>query len=151
MSTSSTTCCPSPAPWPILQTPVCPPLAAAFFVIRNKANIRYRRRYSRPVDNATGLRCDQTIVLTGTQTADRYPQPLRRIKYRDPQTHTTFEFLTNHFTLHRYRGGVDCRLTTETVQIRRDYHLIAMIHILYIKRSNILNQLLFCTIYVSCT
>ena len=90
-------------------------LAAAFFVIRNKANIRYRRRYSRPVDNATGLRCDQTIVLTGTQTADRYPQPLRRIKYRDPQTHTTFEFLTNHFTLpaftitelYRYRWRVE--------------------------------------------
>ena len=74
-------------------------LAAAFFVIRNKANIRYRRRYSRPVDKSTGLRCDQTIVLTGVHTPSHYPQPLRRISYRDPQTQTTFEFLTNHFTL----------------------------------------------------
>ena len=74
-------------------------LAAAFFVIRNKSNIRYRRRYSRPVDKITGLRYDQTIVLTGANTAHRYPQPLRRIQYRDPQTHTAFEFLTNHFAL----------------------------------------------------
>ena len=90
-------------------------LAAAFFVTRNKANIRYRRRYSRPVDKTTGLICDQTIVLTGARTAERYPQPLRRISYRDPQTHTTFEFLTNHFALpahtvtelYRYRWRVE--------------------------------------------
>ena len=73
--------------------------AAAFFVIRAKSNTRYRRRYSRPVDKATGLLCDQTIVLTGAHSATCYPQPLRRIKYRDPQTHKTFQFLTNHFAL----------------------------------------------------
>ena len=90
-------------------------LAAAFFVIRNKANIRYRRRYSRPVDKSTGLRCDQTIVLTGVHTPSHYPQPLRRISYRDPHTQTTFEFLTNHFALpahtitelYRYRWRVE--------------------------------------------
>ena len=74
-------------------------LAAAFFVIRNKANICYRRRYSHQVNRATGLICDQTIVLTGKHTPAYYPQPLRRIAYRDPQTRTTFEFLTNHFAL----------------------------------------------------
>ena len=90
-------------------------MAAAFFVVRNKSNICYRRRYSRPVDKTTGLRCDQTIVLTGVHTPSHYPQPLRRISYRDPQTHTTFEFLTNHFTLpaqtitelYRYRWRVE--------------------------------------------
>ena len=90
-------------------------MAAAFFVIRNKANIRYRRRYSRPVDKSTGLRCDQTIVLTGVHTPSHYPQPLRRISYRDPHTQTTFEFLTNHFALpahtitelYRYRWRVE--------------------------------------------
>ncbi|MDE0154401.1 MAG: IS4 family transposase [Gammaproteobacteria bacterium] len=90
-------------------------LAAAFFVIRNKANIRYRRRYSHPVDKTTGLICDQTIVLTGTNTPAYYPQPLRCIKYRDPHTQTTFEFLTNHFALpahtitelYRYRWRVE--------------------------------------------
>ena len=90
-------------------------LAAAFFVIRNKSNICYRRRYSRPVDKSTGLRCDQTIVLTGVHTPSHYPQPLRRISYRDPHTQTTFEFLTNHFALpahtitelYRYRWRVE--------------------------------------------
>ena len=90
-------------------------LAAAFFVIRNKSNICYRRRYSHQVNRATGLICDQTIVLTGKHTPAYYPQPLRCIKYRDPHTQTTFEFLTNHFTLpaltitelYRYRWRVE--------------------------------------------
>ena len=50
-------------------------MAAAFFVIRAKSNTRYRRRYSRPVDKATGLVCDQTIVLTGAKSATHYPNP----------------------------------------------------------------------------
>ncbi len=54
----------------------------AFFVIRAKSNTRYRRRYSRPVDKATGVKCDQTIVLTGVTSSKDYPQPLRRVKYR---------------------------------------------------------------------
>ena len=90
-------------------------MAAAFFVIRAKSNTRYRRRYSRPVDKATGLVCDQTIVLTGAKSATHYPQPLRRIKYHDPQTHKTVDFLTNHFALpahtitelYRYRWQVE--------------------------------------------
>ncbi len=89
--------------------------AAAFFVIRAKSNTRYRRRYSRPVDKATGLLCDQTIVLTGVHSVTNYPQPLRRIKYRDAQTQTTCHFLTNHFALpaqtitelYRYRWQVE--------------------------------------------
>lgn len=54
--------------------------AGAFFVIRAKSNTQYRRRYSQPVDKSGGLRCDQTIVLTGVNSATNYPQPLRRIK-----------------------------------------------------------------------
>ena len=73
--------------------------AGAFFVIRAKVNTQYRRRYSRPVDQSTGLRCDQTIVLTGVQTATDYPQPLRRITYHDHQTGKRFNFLTNNFAI----------------------------------------------------
>jgi hypothetical protein len=73
--------------------------AGAFFVIRAKSNTQYRRRYSRPVDQTTGLRCDQTIVLAGVKTATDYPQPLRRIKYHDHQTGKTFNFLTNNFAI----------------------------------------------------
>jgi hypothetical protein len=73
--------------------------AGAFFVTRAKANLQYARRYSHPVDKTTGLRCDQTIVLTGPKTATRYPLPLRRIRYTDPETGKRLVFLTNDFTL----------------------------------------------------
>ncbi|MYE87076.1 MAG: IS4 family transposase [Gammaproteobacteria bacterium] len=71
----------------------------AFFVIRAKSNTKFRRRYSRPVDKSTGLLCDQTVVLTGVKTKDNYPQPLRRVRYRDPETGRTFNFLTNNFAV----------------------------------------------------
>jgi len=69
--------------------------AGAFFVTRAKRNLRCARRYSQPVDKATGLRCDQTIVLTGPKTAALYPLPLRRIRYTDPETGQRLVFLTN--------------------------------------------------------
>jgi transposase len=73
--------------------------AGAFFVTRAKANLQYARRDSRPIDKTTGLRCDQTIVLTGPKTATLYPMPLRRIRYTDPDTGKRLVFLTNDFTL----------------------------------------------------
>lgn len=74
-------------------------IASAFFVIRAKANLKFRRLYSRPVDKDTGLRCDQTVVLTGFYSAQYYPDKLRRIKYYDAETNKRFVFLTNNFSL----------------------------------------------------
>ncbi len=71
----------------------------AFFVVRAKRNLAYARRASRPVDKTTGLRSDQTIVLTGPKTSQEYPVPLRRISYVDAETQKRFVFLTNNFTL----------------------------------------------------
>ena len=71
----------------------------AFFVTRAKANMQYNRRYSHPVNKETGLRCDQTITLTGFYTGKHYPDVLRRIKFYDVQTQKTFVFLTNNFSL----------------------------------------------------
>ena len=71
----------------------------AFFVIRAKSNLKYRRRASRAVDKSAGLRCDQSIVLTGVKISQSYPQWLRRIKYHDLKTGKTFDFLTNNFVL----------------------------------------------------
>ncbi len=71
----------------------------AFFVTRAKTNLQFVRRYSHPVDKATGLQCDQTIALTGPKTATLYPLPLRRIRYTDPDTSKRLVFLTNDFTL----------------------------------------------------
>ncbi len=73
--------------------------ARAIFVTRAKKNTALRRRYSRPVDEPTGLICDQTVVLTGARTQQDYPAQLRRIRYRDPETGKVYTFLTNDFTL----------------------------------------------------
>ncbi len=89
--------------------------AGGFFVIRAKSNTKYRRRYSHPVDKQIGLRCDQTIALTGLKTSKAYPLPLRRVKYYDKKTEKTFNFLTNNFAvqpftiaeLYRYRWQVE--------------------------------------------
>jgi IS4 transposase len=73
--------------------------ASAFFVTRSKSNLDFRRIYSHPVDKATGLRCDQTIQLTGTESAKHYPTPLRRIRFFDAEKNQRLGFLTNHFLL----------------------------------------------------
>ena len=70
----------------------------AFFVTRAKSNTSTRRRYSRKVDKSTGLRCDQTVVLTSFYPKKEYPDQLRRVKYYDAETKKRFVFLTNHFT-----------------------------------------------------
>jgi len=74
-------------------------LASAFFVIRAKSNLKYRRIYSNPVDKSIGLRCDQIGVLTGFYSVQHYPDKLRRIKFIDPKTNKTLVFLTNNFSL----------------------------------------------------
>jgi IS4 transposase len=72
-------------------------LAGAYFVIRAKENLAFKRIYSRKVDKSTGLRCDQTIRLKGFYAAKNYPEYLRRIKYYDEEHHQTYVYLTNHF------------------------------------------------------
>lgn len=71
----------------------------AFFVTRAKANTQYKRRYSHTVDKTTGLRCDQTITLSGYYTSKYYPDILRRVKFHDAATTQTLVFLTNNFSL----------------------------------------------------
>ena len=71
----------------------------AFFIIRSKSNTRFRRLYSHPIDKSTGLRCDQTIVLTGIHTKKYYPDKIRRVKFFDDQKDRSFSFLSNNFLL----------------------------------------------------
>jgi len=73
--------------------------ACAFFVTRAKKNMQFYRRSSRPVKRSAGLRSDQTILLTGVRTAQRYPDPLRRIHYFDAERDSRLTFLTNNFLL----------------------------------------------------
>jgi len=73
--------------------------AGAFFVTRAKANIDAHRLYSAPTDRTIGVICDQTIALDGYLTRRDYPEHLRRIRFRDPDTGKTLVFRTNQRTL----------------------------------------------------
>ena len=73
--------------------------AGAFFVTRAKSNFKFERVYSSPVDRTTGLICDQHVELTGFYSQRGYPERLRRIRFKDPETGKTLVFLTNHFGL----------------------------------------------------
>ena len=74
-------------------------LSAAFFVVRTKSNVILQRRYSNPVEGATGVRSDHTVILTAIGSATVYPEALRRVSYLDVETRKRFKFLTNTFTL----------------------------------------------------
>jgi Domain of unknown function (DUF4372)/Transposase DDE domain len=74
-------------------------LSSAFFVVRTKANVLLQRRYSHPVDKSTGVRSDQTVILTSFESASVYPDALRRVSYFDAETNKRLKFLTNNFVL----------------------------------------------------
>jgi hypothetical protein len=69
--------------------------AGAFFVTRAKSNLLAHRVYSAPAERSSGVMADQTIALDGVLTRHDYPQHLRRIRFRDPETGKTLIFLTN--------------------------------------------------------
>lgn len=74
-------------------------LSPAFFVIRAKNNLRFRRLYSREVDKTLGLRSDQSIILTNKKSRSAYPETLRRVSYVDLEKNKRYVYLTNIFTV----------------------------------------------------
>ena len=74
-------------------------LCSAFFVVRSKENILLQRRYSHPVDRSSGVRSDQTVILTAMESAKVYPDALRRVTYFDLENQRRLKFLTNNFFL----------------------------------------------------
>ena len=73
--------------------------AGAFFVTRAKSNLNAHRVYSASTDRTGGVIADQTIALDGTRSRQDYPEHLRRIRFKDPETGKTLVFLTNQTTL----------------------------------------------------
>jgi uncharacterized protein DUF4372/DDE family transposase len=73
--------------------------ALAYFVLRAKKNFQFRRKRSHPVDRSTGVRSDQTIVLSGKYTAEKFPAPLRRVSFYAADIDQRFVFLTNNFQI----------------------------------------------------
>jgi DDE family transposase/uncharacterized protein DUF4372 len=74
-------------------------LSTAFFVVRSKSNVLLQRRYSHAVDKSTGVRSDQTVILTSFESASAYPDALRCVRYFDAETNKRLKFLTNNFAL----------------------------------------------------
>jgi len=74
-------------------------LHSAFFVVRGKSNLKFKRMYSRKIDKTTGVKYDQIGKLTGFYVSKEYPEKLRRVKFYDDETKRTFVFLTNNFDL----------------------------------------------------
>lgn len=73
--------------------------AGAFFVTRAKETMDARRVYSSPSDRASGIICDQRVRRNGYYAQKHYPEHMRRIRYRDPETAKTLVFLTNNTAL----------------------------------------------------
>jgi hypothetical protein len=73
--------------------------SGAFFVTRAKRGMNARRVYSSATDRATGVICDQRIALNGFYVRRDYPEHLRRVKFKDPESGKTLVFLTNNMAL----------------------------------------------------
>ena len=73
--------------------------AGAFFVTRAKSPMDARRVYSAPTDRTSGVLCDQRVMLNGFYSAKKYPEHLRRIRFKDPESGKTLVFLTNNTAL----------------------------------------------------
>jgi hypothetical protein len=73
--------------------------SSAFFVIRAKDNLQFRRMYSNKVNEDNGVLLDQTVKLTGFYVSKKYPKKLRRIRFYDEETDNDLEFLSNNFDL----------------------------------------------------
>ncbi|MBU1935338.1 IS4 family transposase [Patescibacteria group bacterium] len=71
----------------------------AYFIVRSKQSLSFKRIYSRPVNKTIGLKCDQTITFKHFYSHKEYPDKLRRIKYHDQESNTTYVYLTNNFTI----------------------------------------------------
>ena len=84
----------------------------AFFVTRAKSSMDARRVYSAASDRSTGIISDQQIMLNGHYSAKRYPDHLRRIRFKHPESGKTLIFLHERkpigFTLPQYSSGCGC-------------------------------------------
>jgi hypothetical protein len=74
-------------------------VAGSFFVTRPKSTLLLRRIQSLPVDKSTGVQTDWIVRASGVTTATAYPDRLRRIRFRDPDTKKILVFITNDFVL----------------------------------------------------
>ena len=73
--------------------------AGAFFVIRDRPDLRYYVVASRSVDRSTNLRADQSIRLNGSDAPKHWPGLLRRVSIYDVDHSRRLAFWTNQWSL----------------------------------------------------
>jgi len=73
--------------------------APAFFVTRTRGRLDARYLKAHPVESKKGVLADHTVALRRAFQLEKYPEPMRRIKYFDFKTGKTLVFLTNNFDL----------------------------------------------------
>jgi hypothetical protein len=73
--------------------------AGAFFVTRARSAMNARRVYSAVADRNSGVICDQRVMLNDRKTSKKYPEQIRRIRFKDPDSGKTLVFLTNNTAL----------------------------------------------------
>jgi len=71
----------------------------AYFVIRAKDNLQFKRMYSNKVNKNNGVLLDQIGKLKGFYVSKDYPEKLRCIKFYDEETDNDLMFLSNNFDL----------------------------------------------------
>jgi len=71
----------------------------AFFVVRARENLKFKRLYSSPKDKGTGVRADQVVALVTQQSKKAYPERLRRVSYLDKERRKRLVSLSNNFDI----------------------------------------------------
>jgi len=71
----------------------------AYFIIRALRGLRIRRVYSHKIDKSSGVRCDQTVIITAAHVANDYPEKIRRVVFYDQEKQKRLIFFTNNFDL----------------------------------------------------
>lgn len=74
-------------------------LAKAFFVVRAKSNVKFKRMYSNKIEKSTGVKYDQTGKIEGFYSSKNYPEKIRKVKFYDTEKDRILIFLTNNFEL----------------------------------------------------
>jgi IS4 transposase len=73
--------------------------AKAFFVVRSKSNLKFKRMYSNKIDKSTGIKYDQIGKIEGYYSSKDYPEKIRKVKFFDADKKKILIFLTNNFDL----------------------------------------------------
>ena len=74
-------------------------IAKAFFVVRSKSNVKFKRMYSNKIDKSTGIKYDQIGKIEGFYSSKDYPEKIRKVKFFDVEKNKLLIFLTNNFEL----------------------------------------------------